>query len=294
MHSSIEVRRCRPLLGTFVEVKASAADESIARRAIERAFAAVGSVHALMSFHEPSSEVSAINRNAARRAVRVHAWTARVLRSALRFARESGGAFDVTVASELCASGLLPDCGIRTCTGTWRDIEIDRMNRIRFARPLLVDFGGIAKGFAVDRAIAALRANSIIAGLVNAGGDLRVFGDATEIVRIRAANDPARAGALISLRNRALATSAFYFNKNNGHHSPIIDGRTRAAIDDKISATVSAPDCMTADALTKIALLLREDARLVFEHYAADAFVLDPFPQAYWLNDSYAPQRHQA
>ena len=183
MSRCVEIRRARPLLGTLVEIQARAPNESLARQAIERAFGAVLCVHVLMSFHEKNSDVSRLNREAAKRSVRIHHWTARVLRAAQRFAAESEGAFDITVADALRRARLLPDVGTRRCKGTWRDIEITRDHRVRFTKPLIIDLGGIAKGFAVDRAIDGLRKSGAVSGIVNAGGDLRVFGKSAEIVR---------------------------------------------------------------------------------------------------------------
>src|SRR2546423_9578278 len=89
MHS-----RCRPLLGTLVEVTADRED------AIEAAFAAVEQVHRLMSAHEQDSDVSRINRFAHLRPVEVHDWTARVIERGLVWAKRSEGAFDVGPARQ--------------------------------------------------------------------------------------------------------------------------------------------------------------------------------------------------
>src|SRR5690242_21095405 len=100
MRSSSGVTRCRPLLGTFVEITA-AGPAVAAHRAIDRAFRAVERVHRLMSFHDPESDVSRINRAGRRDAVRVHAQTWRVLERAQSLAEATRGLFDVTVAAQL-------------------------------------------------------------------------------------------------------------------------------------------------------------------------------------------------
>src|SRR5690349_5171700 len=82
------ITRCRPLLGTFVEVTCDSA------RATGAAFDAIAQVHALMSAHDPDSELSRINRFAHRRPIAVHPWTAAVLVRALFWARASKGGFD--------------------------------------------------------------------------------------------------------------------------------------------------------------------------------------------------------
>ena len=291
----VKQRRARPLLGTFVDIEAQAPGEPTARRAVERAFDAIVRVQRLMSFHELTSDVSRINRDAGRHPVRIQPWTARVLRAAQTLAQESGGVFDVTVAASLRRGGFLPQSGPRRCRGTWRDIEITRDNRVRFVKPLLIDLGGIAKGFAVDRAIEAMQRSGAFSGFVNAGGDLRVFGDREELVAVRSAADPKQLGAVVRLQNRALATSAVYFSRNVERKvSALLDGRNRRALLQDVSVTVSAPECMIADGLTKIALVLRERSLPILRRHSAEAFLLEDGGRVFCLSENDAPKRHQA
>src|SRR3982750_3964721 len=104
----IEVRRCRPLLGTFVEIVAFGTEAGDLEHAVESAFLAIAQVHRLMSFHDPESDVSRMNRDACHKAVCIHPWTWRVLKSAQEFARNSDGIFDVTMAGRLVKSNYLP------------------------------------------------------------------------------------------------------------------------------------------------------------------------------------------
>ena len=119
-----------------------------------------------------------MNRDACYKRVRVHPWTWRVLKSAQEFSRNTDGIFDITMAGQLVKWNYLPRYGARFGRGSWRDIIFEATGHVRFRRPLLIDFGGIAKGFAVDRAVEILKRNGVMAGIVNAGGDLRVFGSA--------------------------------------------------------------------------------------------------------------------
>ena len=91
LRSDIELRRCRPLLGTFVEIAAYGKDRQRVGRAIEAAFDAVARVHRLMSFHDPDSDVSRMNRHAFPKGVIVHPWTWKVMLAAQTFARQSNG-----------------------------------------------------------------------------------------------------------------------------------------------------------------------------------------------------------
>ena len=157
-------------------------------------------------------------------------------------------------------------------------MAVDENGRVHFRRPVTIDLGGIAKGFAVDRAVDALKKAGAISGIVNAGGDLRVFGDDARAVQIRHPLDPGRTAGTVRLRNRALATSARYFAP------ALFDGRTRQALPDETSVTVAAPDCLTADALTKIALGSREETTVLLAQYEADAFLLEQNLPPRWLS----------
>src|SRR5262249_23757459 len=100
--TSQPTRRARPLLGTIVEISADV------RGAIEPAFSAVEKVQRLMSYHDPFSEVTRLNSRACAAPVQVSLWTFEVLTAAQELARESGGAFDITVAPRLASWGYLP------------------------------------------------------------------------------------------------------------------------------------------------------------------------------------------
>lgn len=276
--NALEVRRARPLLGTLVEISARGPR---AESAVTQAFRAVEQVHGLMSYHDLASDISRINRDAAFRPVPVHAWTWNVLAAACAFAEASDGLFDITVAPALARLGYLPrhpDFPRASGHADWRDVELLPRQRVRFARPLRVDLGGIAKGFAVDQAIAALQAGDVFTGRVNAGGDLRLFGPEAETVLLRHPQSPAYLLPVAELHNGAAATSAGYFSPRRVHGrdvSPHIHPHTGQALPAGASATVLAADCMTADALTKIALADITAALPVLEQYEARAIVLD-------------------
>ena len=233
------LRRCRPLLGTFVEV--SAEDEG----AIEAAFAAIERVHRLMSAHLPDSDVSRINRLAHVQPVEVDDWTALVLERALFWSKESGGAFDVVSAGKSALEGgLLPRHADqpRPIAAHWTWLELQG-RIVRLLKAGCIDLGGIAKGFAADRALEALRKAGAVRGLVNAGGDMAAFGDAwaAEIVDPRTRLPVAE----VDMQDQALATSALVDGERL--HLPAADRRW-------ISASVRAATAMDADALTKVLL----------------------------------------
>jgi thiamine biosynthesis lipoprotein len=255
--SKSEVRRCRPLLGTLVEIKATGLDDNALTRAVDKAFAQIERIQSLMSVHDPDSELSRVNTGALLRPVQVSSETFAVLERGLDLARASEGAFDFTIAPILARWGLLPAHLRRRAQGNWRDVLLQRGNRVRFARSLAIDLGGIAKGFAVDAAIASLRASNITSASINAGGDLRVFGPDSSCIHLRHPVSGQPTSNLISLRNAALATSSPCFTRRQWRGrtiSHLINPRDHQAITTGISVSVRSSECWLADALTKVVL----------------------------------------
>jgi thiamine biosynthesis lipoprotein len=278
-----EVRRARPLLGTVVEIAAGGAPAAQLHQAIDHAFAAVQRVQALMSFHDAASEVSALNRGAHCAALRVDAQTYTVLGAAQRISESSEGAFDITVGARLQRWGCLPAEPLPPDgVASWRDVELLEDRCVRFRRPLHIDLGGIAKGYAVDCAVAALRDSGACFGLVNAGGDLRVFGAQEWPVRLRHPQGPAHLGASLVLRDEALASSAVCFSRRKDGEkevSALLDPRSGRPYLDGAGISVRAADCMTTDALTKALLFAAPALReTLLETHAAHAYVQAPAP----------------
>lgn len=265
------VRRARPAMGTLLHVSASGHDRAGVEAAVEAALAAVAQVDELMSFHAPDSELSRINREAAHAPQPVHAWTAAVLRRALRISAASAGLFDVTVAPLLVEAGLLPPPKAPPARGGWRDVRLDAGGRVRFSAPVWIDLGGIAKGFAVDVAIHCLRRGGCTQGSVNAGGDLRRFGPQPETVHLRTAQGLM---PMAELRCGAVATSAVPVRQPERLAQPIgciMDPHRRRAWEGEGAVMVAAPTCTLADALTKVAALGGPAAQPVLERFGASA-----------------------
>jgi thiamine biosynthesis lipoprotein len=274
------IRRARPLLGAFVEIAAIGPEQSDLDAAAEAAFAAVAKVHRLMSFHDPASDVSRLNREAAARPVRVDAWTWDVVAAAVDLDRRSDGAFDITVAPLLQRAGLLPPAAALTVDASPAPHAIAMLagGRIRFRDPATrIDLGGIAKGFAVDRAIEVLRTRRVTAALVNAGGDLAAFGPTAWPIHLRDPRDPRETIGAIDVGNEALATTGGRFEPLDSRlvaSTAVFDPRARAPASLIAGASVRAPCAMLADALTKIVMIEGEAAAPLLEHFGAAALMV--------------------
>jgi len=276
------VGRARPSLGTLVRIEVAGLDDDEANAAIERGFAAIDAIHALMSFHESDSELSRLNREAAMRGIAVDARLLEVLRLAQSLSEASEGAFDVTVAPWLVEQGFLPapaGAPAPDPEASWRDIRIEGGN-VRFSRPLWIDLGGIAKGHAVDAALEAMALPRAAQACVDAGGDLRIAGPLARRVLLNAPGQRRDALPVVEVRDGAVASSSGSSSRRrvgDGWVGPHVDGRGRRVMPVERFATVVAPRCAVADGLTKLALAegARGRGAAAFARFGATAHVFD-------------------
>ena len=272
-----KIRRCRPLLGTFVEISASGLEDATLRRAVDGAFEVIARVQALMSIHDPASELSRLNREAALHPVQVSRETFTVLQRGIALSKASDGAFDFTMTPVLARWGLRDKSYLQLRTNDWRSVRLGPGRSVRFTEPIALDLGGIAKGFAVDAAIETLRKAEVESATVNAGGDLRVLGAQPVVVHVRHPASPLQAAHRITLTDAALATSSPCFTERRWRGrvvSHLVNPRNQSAITGAISVTVRAKECWLADALTKVVLNSPETAASLLAKYQAEALVL--------------------
>ncbi|MGC4062455.1 MAG: FAD:protein FMN transferase [Aquabacterium sp.] len=214
------LRRARPLLGTLVEVGVPEGRDD----ALAVAFEVIEQVQRLMSIHDAKSDLSRLHAAPAGTLVDVHPWTGEVLQLAAGLSMQTGGLFDVARGS-----------GTWSCQGTNGHASV-----VRHDVACRLDLGGIAKGWAVDRAVEALIELGVEALWVNAGGDLRSVGVALPI----ALRDEVDGGVRpwLQLSDGAMATSWFGEGARDSLH-----GQRKA-----VHVSVAAPRCVWADALTKV------------------------------------------
>jgi thiamine biosynthesis lipoprotein len=276
VEASLPLRRLRPVLGCFVEVGIAAMRADVtAAQAIDAAYATLQRVHDSLSFHSADSELTRLNQSRGAR-VGLSPLALRVLRLAKAMTARSGGRFNCCVGGALVRAGRLPDHGGHYLdAGVAEDLQLEA-GGARLRRPVLVTLDGIAKGYAVDAAIATLKRNGARTGWVNAGGDLRVFGEFTLPVRLR--SDVAGPTPVWGIRDAALACSGGGIDTAT-FPGVIIEASSCAARPGNIA--VLANRAWRADALTKVAactsgahreqLLQRLGGRLVISPQAQAA-----------------------
>jgi len=220
-------------------VEARAATEAIATGAIEAAFAACSEVQQLLHPKAPESDLARINDAPARVWITVRPETMRLLTLARELHELTAGAFDPCRPARL---------------GRFGDLEL-KDTAVRCRLPVLLDFGGFAKGFAVDRAIEQLRHHGCAAGLVNAGGDLRSFGPRAEPFFLRLPGNQLRK---VTVHDAALAVSQLAARAPPPEYVGIYHRLHGTAPTQRAFAAVTAPEAVLADALTKVVLLCPE------------------------------------
>ena len=248
------VRRARPSLGTIVEIGTPVRHES----AIELGFSEIARIHRLMSFHEATSDIVKLRTANADELVEVDADTVAVLRVAADLHQSTDGLFNIAIGRQLTRTRFLPRMDAVHLSRFSEDagnIEIVDDRHVRLRRRVLIDLGGIAKGYAVDCAVTALEAAGVPTGIVNAGGDLRVFGDDPMQIEIRATQGGI--GGAFAIQNCAVASSENSRTRRTVQGqiaTPHIGRDNQPAVIDQ-TVTVMASSCVIADAMTKVAMV---------------------------------------
>lgn len=270
--SGVPVQVSRLALGSVVVVKVYG-DEQRVRPLIDLAFAEIDRIDALMSRHRETSEANQLERLAADSAVTCSPELAQVLERSQYFARLSGGAFDVTIGAltrlwnfpEVAAPPAPARIDSARALVGYEDLQVEgRQVRLRRSG-LRLDLGGAAAGFAVDRAVELLQAQGVAAGLIDASGDIRFWGQKPDGQpwRIGIQHPRQADGVLIAeledIGLPAVATSGDYeqffeWEGRRFHH--ILDPATGYPAERAISATVWAATAMDADILSTTVFVL--------------------------------------
>jgi thiamine biosynthesis lipoprotein len=265
----------RVVMGCTATVRACGPDAESLPAVVGEALDEIDRVDRLMSHYRRDSPLSRLNREAANGPVAVEPELLAFLAECLRWSRESGGAFDVTVGPLMKAWGFFRDEG-RVPTGDelaralevvgYAHVVLDRAaGTVSFDRAgVELDLGGIGKGYAVDRVVEALRRRGIASALVNLGGSsVYALGappgrEAWE-VGIADPTSPGKTGRTVRLRDRALSVSGGYerfFEKDGVTYSHVIDPRTGRPVQGVLSVAVLTGSATDGDALDNVLFVL--------------------------------------
>ncbi len=260
--------------GTTVTVQVLHPDPLTAQAAIADALQQVKRVDALMSVHQPHSQVYQLNAQGQLQHPDPHLLA--VLTYARHLSHQTGGAFDITVQplwlafSQAQASGQLPapqTLAQARALVNWQGVTV-QPDHLTLAKPgMAVTLNGLAQGYAVDLALAALRAHGVSHALLDTGefGALgSKSGDQPWVLGIKNPRQTDALAARVALDGRALATSGDYescFSPDFIHHH-IFDPATGDSPNTLASATVLAPTGLMADGLSTAFMVLGADKAL--------------------------------
>jgi thiamine biosynthesis lipoprotein len=261
-------------MGTVIDVTIVCRDEKEAEGHFGAAFGEMARIDELLGSHEQKGEVHAVNTGAYPDGVGVSAEVFSLVKRARDIGAASGGAFDVTVGPLMKIwpfeqGGPPPEPGLILETlGAvgWGKLVLDEPgSRIIFRRPgMSLDLGGIGEGYAVDRAVEILAARGVAAGIVNAGGDLRVWGlkppgKEPWKIGIQHPRRPDRFLGVLTMTGRAVVTSGDYeknFTWGGRRYAHILDPATGRPAEGMQSVTVVADRAETADAWATALIVL--------------------------------------
>lgn len=240
-------------------------------RIVSEALDEVDRIDRLMSHYRPDSPLSRLNREAALKPVKVERELFDFIAECLRYSRASDGAFDITVGPLMKAWGFFRGEGhlptddelaaARSRTGFHHLILNAKEHTIQFDRPgVELDPGGIAKGYAVDRAISVLKQRGIRCALVSAGGStIYGLGSPPESdgwkIEIQNPLDARKSAMTVHLKDQALSVSGGsekFFEVNGARYSHIMNPRNGRPVEGVLSVAVIANSGTAGDALDNI------------------------------------------
>lgn len=278
-------------MGTTCALVVHASSEAQAHKASKAAFARIAEINGIMSDYDPTSELMRLCARAGGEPVKVSGELFTVLQAAQQLSHHSQGAFDVSVGPvvhlwrKARRTGKKPDpraLALARKLVNYKNIILDSVRRTVQLKQkgMVLDLGGIAKGYAADQALQTLKKTGLSRCLVVIGGDL-VVGDpppgaqhwTVGIAPLARHRKPLH---YIPLHNAAASTSGDreqFVILDGKRYSHIIDLRTGKGVPGRFSVTVVAPDAITTDSLaTAISIIGPERAKKLIQAYPRTSF----------------------
>ncbi|NOV03680.1 FAD:protein FMN transferase [Paenibacillus sp. LMG 31457] len=270
------MKKTKLFMDTVVDIKVvTQQPKDVIEAAIDRAFEAFRKVeHACSRFSLDSELMEACRQ--VQTPVKISPLLFEPLKFALEMAEWTNGLFDPAVGKAMEDHGFNQHYltgetiqSLSSASATFRDIILNEQDRTLYLRkPLVIDLGGAAKGFAID--LAAQELKEFEGFVINAGGDLYAGGvDETGSKWKIGIQHPERQGEVIQtieISNEAVCTSGSYERKSalraGLHH--IIDPMTKQSPGEWVSCSVIAPYAMLADAFSTASFLLDWDSGRTF------------------------------
>ena len=290
--SEVFVERAFFVMGTILEFRLYCNDKEVCDKAILEAYSEVKRLDDIFSNYKNKSVLSRVNSFAGDGRISVPQEFIELTSRAIFFSGLTDGAFDITVgkAIEIWSVGeqknLMPNRDeiqkAQDCIGFGKIKLYPMEKQIELESPCLsLDFGGIGKGYALDRAVRILRSYGIKRGIVNFGGNIYAMqpppGEDGWDVGIRHPRDEDEVLTLLKVEDVAVSTSGDYeryFEVNGRRFSHIIDPKDGLPVESVPSVTVIAKDATDADALSTAFSVMKRDKAIRFIEGLKDVGVM--------------------
>ena len=296
------VQDTQAIMGTRIHVELQAADQAQGKLWTDLVMTEMHRIDHVFSPYKESSELSRLNRLAGQRWVAVSDEMMAMLERAARVSAMTEGAFDITYASigryYDYRQGKAPDSKLvrdKLAAIDYRHVELDRQSkRVRYQNAhVYVDLGGIAKGYAVDRAITLLKEAGVTQASVAAGGDSRIIGDRDGQpwnVGVKHPRRDDRMSVLLPLVDTAVSTSGDYeryFETDGVRYHHILDPATGRSAADAWSVTILGPEAMLTDGLSTSVFVLGPERGLALINRlpGIDAIIIDRHGKLLYSDD---------
>jgi len=279
----------RMLMGTVLEVELWSSDPEAARRVIDEVFTEVAELESLLSHYDPRSQVSRLAARSGQGPVAVDPRVAEIARLSLAYGELTDGAFDVTLGplTQLWRSrgerraSYEEIAAARARTGlaklrVYPDDELELLER-----GMSLDFGGIAKGYALDRVRELLRGPGIAASLASFGqSSVWAFGapPETEGWTLALRSPAGGIAALVTLSDQAFSVSSSFPEPGSGTpFGDLVDPRTGWPLTRSSMVAVVSNDATRAEALSTALVLMSHEQglRLVEAQQETEALIVD-------------------
>lgn len=288
-------------MGTNIYAEVWHEDAAVAEEALLQVMQEIERINQMMSTYIDTSEISIINKNAAKQPLVVSVEMFELLTLAQHFSILTDGAFDITYASvgylyDYKTSKRPENNEIEALLDAidYNHIQLDKKNTtVYFKHPnVKIDLGGIAKGYAVDNAIEKLQSLGIKHALVTAGGDTRLLGDRVGkpwIVGIRDPRNREKQAVVMPLHDTAVSTSGDYeryFEEDGVRYHHIISPETGKSTHSVQSVSIIGPSSVHNDALATAVFVmgLSDGMGFINSLRAFDAIVMDAERKMHYSN----------
>lgn len=274
------------LMGSVFQISIIEKDTALAYQRIEEVVSEIERIENLISEWRPQTPISEVNRNAGIKPVKVDREVFELTKRALQYSEMSNGAFDISIIAMdkiwRFDGSMTEKPSPETIAHSIRNvgyqyIELDSVNSTIFLKKkgMKIGFGSIGKGYAADKGRELMQNKGVLAGMVNASGDLATWGQPlgaeTWQVGVRNPFKPYKTSKVLKLKKAAVATSGSYEKYaeiDNVRYSHIINPKTGYPSTGLTSVTIWGPSAEFANALsTSIMVLGKKEGKKLLRKF---------------------------